>query len=454
MDANSIGISEEVASDRNFASQQEDQINLSENEIGGSALAQFINCHSHKKGLNRIKKLKPGLLRLFIRDWKREAQVSNLHQAIKVTDNPNIHYLIQFHASDYHKDPTFLPFVKELAVKYKGKIKYWQLSNEMDHASFFPKTEDQIEEFSRFFNKFSKFVKDIDSSVKLSISLSTKVFDIEKRNKMFIKILNSLKAHCMQSLDVIDIHWHRNYLQAEKLYSHIEKIKAYFKDFNVEYIMTENNTFTLDAIVRKPDFRVVKKSHRQTEGMQASYALRTIISALAAGVKYVTFGYSVERLQFGKKTWTKDHYFALNGLWYSEDKEYLDKIPRSGPKRSAFTYFLLSNLIKVNSKVEQIQTDIKDLLIYRFNNEKLSFNVLWVAPRENVIEEVQKITLDKNTLPTNFKIISAIVSKKGDFPPASIGKYDSVAYTEDEKQVFIDLLPGHPVLVLPSDYEF
>lgn len=118
-------------------------------------------------------------------------------------------------------------YVKEIALRYKGKIKYWEIWNEPDLPLFFTGS---IKEMVLLTKEAYKSLKEIDPDNKI-ISPSVTGY------QFLLPWLNMyLKLGGKNYIDIIGTHiylWFKNDIP-EKITNRIEKIKKYKKQNNIE----------------------------------------------------------------------------------------------------------------------------------------------------------------------------------------------------------------------------
>ncbi|MGQ7846355.1 hypothetical protein ACUNV4_17885 [Granulosicoccus sp. 3-233] len=417
-------------------------------------LAIFLNTHIHPEGVDRIVQLQPGLIRLFLGDWKSEKQVDRLISTIEALDSLDARILVQINLFEYPEETEFLAEVRSLASRLDGRVDYWQLGNESDSASrrYFPYAETDMVSFAKLLSSYSRAIKSISPGARTGVSVSTRVFEQKARTRMFETLVEAIHGNAKEDVQTIDIHWHREYADAEKLVDHIARVKSYFKGSEIEFLMTESNTYTQVARIRKQNGEVARELGFQSEEMQASYGIRSVLLGCAGGVSYTAFGYPVERESFGAKKAFSDHPFALNGLWYSEKKQYDRKQVFSGPKKSAFSYFLLSRLFSVAPVDQCIFVEEDGLFKVLVEGPAGNYMFVWSMRKEAYGAE-REITLEVPEFAGTVYSIDTIVAEKEEWPPANLDSFhlEKINISPGAGTLNATVKEGKPLLLLNEE---
>ncbi len=418
----------------------EDDITAAPNDqvlLYGNPMALFVNCGTHYDASKQnMIDLNPGFIRVFVNDWHRPIAIRRAYKCMEELDSENRIFLLQF--TKIYKNDNLEDFEEVLHYfnnKFGDKIRYWQLGNEYDHdnSTNFPVGVGEVEDFVERLNHLESFLIENNPKAKLTLSLTSKVFDNEKPDRLekFEAFRKALTRKYSGDTLSLDIHYHHDFKDAENIVVPIKRLLNRFQTYKPNFILTENNTHSGQAIRRDSEGNIIKSLHFQTEEMQASYGLRTVALALSKGAQYTTFGYPIDRPHFGNPLWG-DHHFALNGLFYNPDKLYENGLVKDGPKRSAYAYWLLSQLFErqernypesplvVTSNFDG-QTGLYIVSFKPKQGQGKGFQLIWFKQYDN---DDQFKSYELNIDPSTQAVFNASkVGQRVGWPPASLNRF-------------------------------
>lgn len=238
----------------------------------------------------------------------------------------------------------------QLLSNHASKIHTIEIGNELDLS--LEKTinwgggqVDKFELYASLVHDFCSSISEIDSEIDIALSFSGRCLDSDSLIVKVRRVLASLDETAPNCVRTIDYHHHNRWDLTSKSVEKFKSIRNIINDYEsletAHLIMTENSTWTLDPY-RNPNSRL--RLNFQSEQKQAVYLFKSTMLALAFDFKIVFCGIYMDRSNF--KSRNSPGRFHYNGLLFNKDINYLDGRPRSGPKRSAYIYKLMDELLR------------------------------------------------------------------------------------------------------------
>lgn len=352
-------------------------------------------------------------------------------------------------------------FLKTVVNRYKGKVKYWQIENELYAYSQY--WSGSNEEYLDLLKHAYKTIKKIDPDSKVVLQgFANRIFlEINKGNKEAIDFFNYLMSND-EYFDIIDFH---QYFKFDSVYLIVETLKNAMQmyGYNKPIICTEAGGFDLrffkqqidhtqnPAISEVPiaktlllipevssqlkkylkngltkqewiDFGTFLKTNIRSgpvlEKYQSEDLIKRISLTLSQGVEFVEW---VPMLDFKKPT-----------LWYFS---YMGLVDTDGRKKPHFhSYKLLIDKLKDVKSVEELSFDSK-VIKFTLNNGKSIF-VAWSDNKKISLDLTQYIST------SNVKITHIVTELDSNQKPIYLpNEIKSTNYVEiDETPIFVEEL--------------
>ncbi|MBL7042064.1 MAG: hypothetical protein ISR77_25745 [Pirellulaceae bacterium] len=305
----------------------------------------------------------------------------------------NVTYFVSDTAAGRAQRDIFLDFIRKMARRYKGKILYYQLGNELNLGFQWP--TDKRDQLGDLFMKFAAAVKgpNQDPGAKTTIGglglgdgYAKKSFNIRKET--YLEILKPVADAAKADVDVLDVHFHSNWKDADILPERIGQFRKILSEVGLQnkpVVFTENSTWigTDNANQDRAEFPL------QQPWQQASFLLRSIYLGLALGnVDSVTVGDSSDKSLSSGKNWRP----IVNSVFYNSRTQYNLGAPMSGAKPAALIARLAAELTQesVPADFSIVANPPADTKIVRVSGSNPHI-VIW-STRSGVSERTVAIT--------------------------------------------------------------
>jgi len=306
--------------------------------------------------MDELRDLNVGIVRTvvgFDRQWKVDELVNLLHEN-------NISILMTIHQT-HHKDTEYIDFVRNAVGRYKDKVDYWQIGNEVE-GSFSP------QEYANFVKEVSPIIRENDPEAK--VVLGGMIYargTMETLNSFFKPVLSKLGPG---DFDIFDFHF---FGQAtgdyRKIAAYAKSIKDLLKEekMEAEFWITE-----MAAYSGSPT-----NESLQTEKEQAEDLIKRYIISFSSDVKKVFWVTITEWYKFGGKP---NGYFDNVGLVNNPQQD-----SQNHKKLAYYTYKKMVEVLE-GSDWDNIQTiqESDGIYIYKFTKQG---KPIWVAWNDNSAEK-------------------------------------------------------------------
>ena len=278
--------------------------------------------------------------------------------------------------------------LREIIKKYKGKIKYWEVSTEPNGFSPPKGWRDYPKEYAIFLKETYKIIKSECSDCRVVFGglygVGTGVSENSESAKFLKAVLEAGAAHYF---DVFEFKQHAaNANDYQELKNKIEVFGKILADYglDIKKIPVFVETATHDGNPSLPALEV--KLSSQTEAQQAVGLLKYYVYGLKSGIDKIFWNLIIERHNFAGRS---DNPFNFYGLVNNPDNDGL-----SHKKLSYYSYKKMVEVLE-GSDWNNIQTiqEKNGIYIYKFTKQGKSIWVAWNDSKEQKEITISGITL-------------------------------------------------------------
>ena len=283
--------------------------------------------------------------------------------------------------------------LRKVIKKYKGKIKYWEVSTEPNGFSPPMGWKGHPKEYAIFLKETYKIIKSECSDCRVVFGglFGTGIGVSENsESAKFLKAV--LEAGAAHYFDVFEFKQHAaNANDYQELKNRMEVFGKILADYGIDIkkIPVFVETATHDGSPSLPRVKLLP----QTEAQQAAGLLKYYVYGLKSGIDKIFWNLIIERHNFGGRS---DSPFNFYGLVNNPDND--------GKSHKKLAYYTYKKMVEVldGSDWENIQTiQEKDgIYIYKFTKNGKLILVIW-----NDAKEVKTTTI---ALPQGAKVIKVI----------------------------------------------